>query len=270
MKSAMFAEWKAAFFAEARKIYALKTHVTVLAITLSLLLVILIGEFALSAYAAQQMKTKAPVNLATIWKIFQVCAQYINPLVLSLIVSAQVGKEFEWKTFHQIQLKGQTPAVYVLSKLATFFSLAIGTYLLQFVIVTVFYGIRALIESQPFDMPVAQVAIDPLNSLLAISIGLLMAVLTTSASVGIVLTLVYLVVLELILFPLFGSLMGMVNQHSVATALSYAPMKLPGQFAAAEGVGEATIILAAIIALLAGLSYLSYLVLNRRQIGLIR
>ncbi|MBS0618867.1 MAG: hypothetical protein JSR44_11810 [Spirochaetes bacterium] len=270
MKSALLTEWRAAFIAELRKILALKTHITILAITLSLLLVVLIGEFALSSYAAKQMKTKEAVNLGTMWKIFQICAQYLNPFVLATIVSSQVGKEFEWKTFHQIALKGQTPLVYVLSKLATFFTLALGAYILQFVIVAIFYTARALAEGQAVDIPFAQVVVNSAYAFLAIAIGFLMATLTTSASLGIVFTFLYLIVFEMIMFPLVGQLMGMLNQHGVATALSYAPMKLPSHIAMADNAGEVLLLVGAIVGLLFVFGYAAYFILNRRQIGLIR
>lgn len=276
MNSGTLAEIKASITAELHKVYRLKTHVVILAVTLSLLVVVLVIEFAAMRYVAQQAQAQGkggPANLNSIWQIFHFFCQYVNPIVIALVVAFQTGKEFEWKTFHQIQLKGQTPANYVISKLTTFFALAIGTYVLQLVIVLIDYGVRAAIEGQSFDLPLMQIATDLLYSLTAISLALLLTILMVSASVGIVLTLVYLCVLEMIIFPLLGTLSGMLDKPAVATALGYSPMKLPERLvnsAIAENYSGAILVLVAavLIPVLAG--WLSYFVLNRRQIGLIR
>lgn len=269
MKANIFAEWKAGAAAELRKLFALKTPTLVLAITLSLMAVILLGEAVISHSAPAQMKPTVP-DLNVIWRIFHTVAQYMNPLILALIMSAQVGKEFEWKTFHQIQLKGQLSSVYVLSKLSAFFAIGLGVFFTQAVLVFIYYTIRALIAEVPFDIPMAELLIDPLQTLLAISVGFVMAVAFVSSSVGIIFTLLYLVILEWILFPLFASLLGMLEKHTLATALSYTPMKLTKHLAESQDAGEAAVLVITIFGVLGLLGYLSYLLLERRQIGLIR
>lgn len=276
MNSDRLAELKASIAAELHKVYRLRTHVVVLAVTLSLLVVVLVIEFAAMRYVAQQAQAQgksAPVNLNSVWQIFHFFCQYVNPIVIALVVAFQTGKEFEWKTFHQIQLKGQTPANYVISKLATFFTLGIATYVLQLVVVLIDYGVRAAIEGQSFDLPVLQIASDLMYSLTAISLALLLTILVVSAAVGIVLTLVYLCVLEMIIFPLIGTLFGMLDKPAVAMALGYSPMKLPERLvnsALAENYAGAVMVLAAAVLIPVLAAWLSYFVLNRRQIGLIR
>lgn len=133
--------------------------------------------------------------------------------------------------------------------------------MLQLVIVLIDYGVRAAIEGQSFDLPLMQIATDLLYSLTAISLALLLTILMVSASVGIVLTLVYLCVLEMIIFPLLGTLSGMLDKPAVATALGYSPMKLPERLvnsAIAENSAGAILVLVAavLIPVLAG--WLSY------------
>ncbi len=276
MNSGKVAEIRASIAAEMHKLYRLKTHIVVLAVTLSLLVVVLVIEFAAMRYVAQQAQAQGkamPANANSVWQIFHFFCQYVNPIVIALVVAFQTGKEFEWKTFHQIQLKGQTPATYVISKLTTFFALAIGTYLLQLVVVLIDYGVRVAIEGQPFDLPALQIASDLVYSLTAISLALLLTILVVSAAVGIVLTLVYLCVLEMIILPLLGTLFGMLDKPAVATALGYSPMKLPERLvnsALAENYAGALMVLIAAVLIPAVAAWLSYFVLNRRQIGLIR
>lgn len=272
MKSTIFREFTSAFLAEIRKLLKLKTHVTFLAITLSLILLVLGAEVAISKNAsAPKGGAAAPVNLTVIWQIFHFFSQYLNPLIAALVAAYQVGKEFEWKTFHQIQLKGQTAFTYLTSKLAAFYTLATGVYLTQAVVVTIFYTVRVLIEGQSMDIPFGQIAGDSLFYFTAIPIALMISILTVSASIGIVLSLVYLCVLEMIIFPLIGSLTGALGQHGIATALSYTPMKLPVQIVTtSDTVPEALLLLAINIAVIVLTCFLSHLMLNRRQIGLIR
>lgn len=276
MNSGKMAEIKASIGAEMHKIYRLKTHVVVLAVALSLLLVVLVIEFAAMRYIAQQAQAQGkvmPANPASVWQIFHFFCQYVNPIVIALVVAFQTGKEFEWKTFHQIQLKGQTPATYVISKLTTFFALAITTYVLQLILVLIDYGVRVAIEGQSFDLPLMQIGSDLIYSLTAISLALLLTILVVSAAVGIVLTLVYLCVLEMIIFPLLGTLFGMLEKPAVQTALSYSPMKLPERLvnsALAENYLGAVLVLVAAVLIPLFAGWLSYWVLSRRQIGLIR
>ncbi|MBL8035504.1 MAG: ABC transporter permease [Leptospiraceae bacterium] len=271
----LIADIKASIVAEMHKVYRLRTHVVVLAVTLSLIVAALLIEFLASRYAAEHTPPgkSAPINLSAIWQIFHFFCQYITPIVIALIVAFQSGKEFEWKTYHQIQLKGQTPAAYVVSKLVTFAALASATYLIHFLLVVLVYGIRTAVAGESFDLPLLQIITDFTYSLLAISIALFLTVLVVSASVGIVLTLVYLCVLEMILLPLIATLSGAFHQEGVATALSYSPMKLPERLmnsALAENISGALIIALVIILLPVVTGWLSYFVLNRRQIGLIR
>jgi ABC-type transport system involved in multi-copper enzyme maturation permease subunit len=271
MKSKIFREISAAFLAELRKLFKLKTHVTFLAITLSLITLVLVLEVAISKNApTQKGATPSPVNLGVVWQIFHFFSQYLNPLIAALVAAYQVGKEFEWKTFHQIQLKGQTATTYLLSKLAAFYSLATGVYIVQVVLVTIFYCIRALIEGQAVDIPFGQVAADMLFYLTAIPIALTISIMTVSASIGIVLSLVYLCVLEMMIFPLVSSLSGALGQHGVVTALNYTPMKLPVQIVNSDAFLEGLILVSANIALIGLMCFLSHLMLSRRQIGMIR
>jgi ABC-type transport system involved in multi-copper enzyme maturation permease subunit len=273
MKSKIIPELIAAFLAEIRKLFKLKTHIVFLAITLSLILVVLALEFAISknAPAAKGSTSPAPVNLHTIWQIFHFFSQYLNPLIAALIAGYQVGKEFEWKTFHQIQLKGQTATTYLFSKLAAFYALATGVYLVQTVVVTAFYCLRALFEGQTVDIPFGQIAADPLFFFTAIPIALTISIMTVSASIGIVLSLVYLCLLEMMVFPLISSLTGALGQHGVATVLSYSPMKLPVQIVNnSDTFLEGLVLVAANLAFIALMCFLSHLMLSRRQIGLIR
>lgn len=271
MKSKVIQEFTAAFLAEIRKLLKLKTHVTFLAITLSLIMLVLVLEVAISKNAPQQKGATAPtVNLNAVWQIFHFFSQYLNPLIAALVAGYQVGKEFEWKTFHQIQLKGQTPTTYLMSKLAAFYSLATGVYLVQIVMVAIFYCIRALIEGQSVDIPFGQIAADSLFYFTAIPIALMISIMTVSAAIGIVLSLVYLCVLEMMLFPLISSLSGALGQHGVATALGYSPMKLPVQIVSGSEGFETVALVGANIAFIALMCYLSHLMLSRRQIGLIR
>ena len=276
MQTGIIADIKASIGAEIRKIYRLKTHVITLAITLSLLAIALGLEIAASHYGAKNPQQPGAASVASskgVWSVFNFFCQYVNPIVLALIVAYQIGKEFEWKTFHQIQLKGQTPLTYVISKLTTFLALALATYLLHFIVVILDYGIRSAISGDSFDIPWLQIFSNFIYSLLAISMSLLLTVMMVSASMGIVLSLIYLCVLEMIIFPLLSGLTKMLDKPALSTALSFTPMKLPERFinsVVAEDPLGAVIILGVALLIPVAAAYLSYLMLDRRQIGLIR
>ncbi|HRP69121.1 MAG TPA: hypothetical protein PLY93_06285 [Turneriella sp.] len=272
MKSQFISEFTAAFAAEIRKLTKLKTHIAFLAITLPLMLIIMGIEVAMSHNApGGSAQVITPVNADVTWKIFHFFSQYLTPLIAALVVASQVGKEFEWKTFHQIQLKGQTPLVYVTSKLTALYTMVTGVYVVQVVVVFLFYIVRALIENQSIDIPVGQLATDTLFYFTALPIALMLAVLTASASIGIVLSLVHLLVLEMIFFPLVWQLMSALGHPNVSTVLSYSPMKLPVQIVEhSEGFLETFALVSAELTFIALMGYLAYIVLNRRQIGLIR
>ncbi|MBV6493874.1 MAG: hypothetical protein LDLANPLL_01898 [Turneriella sp.] len=271
MSPNVFSEFSAAFGAEIKKLLKLKIHITFLSVTLPLMLIIMGIEAIMSQNAPSGSTQITPANADVTWKIFHFFSQYLNPLVVALVAAYQVGKEFEWKTFHQIQLKGQTPLTYVSSKLAALYTLSTGVYLAQIFVVIVFYIVRTLLQNQSIDIPFTQMLADTLFYFTALPIALMVAVLTASASMGIVLSLVYLLVLEMVFFPLVGTLSTALGHPNIATVLSYSPMKLPVQLVEnAASLGEGFILLFANVAFVALVSYIAYLSLKCRQIGLIR
>lgn len=261
----------ASLVAEIRKMIQLRTHLMTLIITVSLLMVALALEASTTVGAGPEAAKDKPLNLQTIWKVFHFFSQHITPLVLAITAAYQIGKEFEWKTFHQIQLKGQTPLTYILSKLGAFYSLATLVYLVQVAGVIGYFVIRSAMEGQSPDIPFLQIFGDVLFYITAIPIAVTISILTVSASGGIILALVYLGLLEMMIFPLIGSLMGVLNQHAIATALGYTPMRLPVQIVVnSETFLEGLLLFVANAGFIALILALGHLTLNRRQIGLVR
>lgn len=206
------------------------------------------------------------------WATWHFFMRYLYPLLVGLITTHHIAREFEWKTIHQVSLKGIKATEYVLGKILAFTVISLIVYILLALSAGVFYlfvdpsGASIAIGNIRYDM----ILTDYLFTFMAIPISTLLALLLASASVAVIVSLVYFLLIESVIINMAVYLLTTFKKEVASKIISHFPLYIPQKMQTDHDVWEVIVYLVIYIVWYAVFSYLSVRSLTHRELALVK
>lgn len=206
------------------------------------------------------------------WATWHFFMRYLFPMLVALITTHHIAREFEWKTIHQAALKGIKATEYVFGKILSFTLITFMVYLLLAVVAIVFYmfvdggGASVALANVKYDI----ISSDFLFAFMAIPVATLLALLMASASISVILSLVYFLIVESVVINMAVYLLTAVKKEVAAKIVSHFPMYIPQKIQTDHEIWEVLVYILVYILWYGLFSYLSVRSLTHRELALVK
>jgi ABC-type transport system involved in multi-copper enzyme maturation permease subunit len=252
---------------ELQKLRFLNLHILMLALVVGVLIVIL----AFYGYSSNSLGQRSGGQMH--WKVWPILIFYCNhiaPIFILMLIAYQIGREFDWRTIHQMYLKGQTAQQYVLSKLIVYAALSAITFIALVLVCQVALFIIPSGESTQWDVLTMQLLSGFVYMLFSVIVAVFMGIVFNSPVLAMILSLLYWLIFEALLVNVIMYLADALKSYNISLTLKFTPLQVIKQLA--DGSIESldlVIAAACVIAYSTLLIYLSVRLLKRKELALI-